>query len=391
MTMNFDQAIERKNTNCSKYDGMAASFGRNDLLPLWIADMDFPVPEEVAAAVAKRTEHPVYGYNVFPAGYYEAFTAWVKKHHDWDVKKEWVCHTPGVLTALSNAILTLTEKGDNILIQPPVYFPFSSTIEALGRKVINNQLIYRDGYFTMDFDDLEEKAKQAKLFVFCSPHNPSGRVWKKEELERVEAICRKNDLLVFSDEIHSDIVYQPHKHIVFAQLSDWSREHSIIAMAPSKTFNIAGLEMSHITIANDEMRTRYQYLLRYGLHVANANSCGIPAAQAAYEHGEAWYQDLLVYLQANIDYLDAALKEQVPQVKLVRPESTYIPLLDMSELGMTNDEMKNFVINEVGAALNAGSTFGPGGERFMRINVATQRVRLETFVARLKEAISRLK
>ena len=391
MTMNFDQAIERKNTNCSKYDGMAASFGRNDLLPLWIADMDFPVPEEVAAAVAKRTEHPVYGYNVFPTGYYEAFTAWVKKHHDWDVKKEWVCHTPGVLTALSNAILTLTEKGDNILIQPPVYFPFSSTIEALGRKVINNQLIYRDGYFTMDFDDLEEKAKQAKLFVFCSPHNPSGRVWKKEELERVEAICRKNDLLVFSDEIHSDIVYQPHKHIVFAQLSDWSREHSIIAMAPSKTFNIAGLEMSHITIANDEMRTRYQYLLRYGLHVANANSCGIPAAQAAYEHGEAWYQDLLVYLQANIDYLDAALKEQVPQVKLVRPESTYIPLLDMSELGMTNDEMKNFVINEVGAALNAGSTFGPGGERFMRINVATQRVRLETFVARLKEAISRLK
>ena len=391
MTMNFDQAIERKNTNCSKYDGMAASFGRNDLLPLWIADMDFPVPEEVAAAVAKRAEHPVYGYNVFPAGYYEAFTAWVKKHHDWDVKKEWVCHTPGVLTALSNAILTLTEKGDNILIQPPVYFPFSSTIEALGRKVINNQLIYRDGYFTMDFDDLEEKAKQAKLFVFCSPHNPSGRVWKKEELERVEAICRKNDLLVFSDEIHSDIVYQPHKHIVFAQLSDWSREHSIIAMAPSKTFNIAGLEMSHITIANDEMRTRYQYLLRYGLHVANANSCGIPAAQAAYEHGEAWYQDLLVYLQANIDYLDAALKEQVPQVKLVRPESTYIPLLDMSELGMTNDEMKNFVINEVGAALNAGSAFGPGGERFMRSNVATQRVHLETFVARLKEAISRLK
>ena len=391
MTMNFDQAIERKNTNCSKYDGMAASFGRNDLLPLWIADMDFPVPEEVAAAVAKRAEHPVYGYNVFPVGYYEAFTAWVKKHHDWDVKKEWVCHTPGVLTALSNAILTLTEKGDNILIQPPVYFPFSSTIEALGRTVINNQLIYRDGYFTMDFDDLEEKAKQAKLFVFCSPHNPSGRVWKKEELERVEAICRKNDLLVFSDEIHSDIVYQPHKHIVFAQLSDWSREHSIIAMAPSKTFNIAGLEMSHITIANDEMRTRYQYLLRYGLHVANANSCGIPAAQAAYEHGEAWYQDLLVYLQANIDYLDAALKEQVPQVKLVRPESTYIPLLDMSELGMTNDEMKNFVINEVGAALNAGSTFGPGGERFMRINVATQRVHLETFVARLKEAISRLK
>lgn len=390
MNINFDQAIERKHTNCSKYDGMTASFGRNDLLPLWIADMDFPVPEEVSAAIAKRAEHPVYGYNIFPEGYFEAFVAWEKKHHNWDVKKEWVCHTPGVLTALSNAILTFTEKGDNILIQPPVYFPFSSTIEALGRKVINNQLIYRDGYFTMDFDDLEEKAKQAKMFVFCSPHNPSGRVWKKEELERVEAICRKNDLLVFSDEIHSDIVYQPHKHIVFAQLSDWSRDHCIVAMAPSKTFNIAGLEMSHISIPNEALRTPYQYLLRYGLHVANANSCGIPAAQAAYEHGEAWYQELLAYLQANIDYLDAALKEQVPQVRLVRPESTYIPLLDMSALGMTNDEMKAFVINEVGAALNAGSTFGPGGEKFMRINVATQRVHLETFVTRLKEAVSRL-
>lgn len=391
MKVNFDQPIERKHTNCSKYDGMAASFGRNDLLPLWIADMDFPVPEEVSAAIAKRAEHPVYGYNIFPEGYYEAFADWEKKRHNWDVKKEWVCHTPGVLTALSNAILAFTEKGDNILIQPPVYFPFSSTIEALGRKVVNNQLIYRDGYFTMDFDDLEEKAKQAKLFIFCSPHNPSGRVWKREELERVEAICRKNGLLVFSDEIHSDIVYQPHEHIVFAQLSDWSREHSIIAMAPSKTFNIAGLEMSHISIPNEALRTPYQYLLRYGLHVANANSCGIPAAQAAYEHGEAWYQALLAYLQANIDYLDAALKEQVPQVKLVRPESTYIPLLDMSELGMTNDEMKEFVISQVGAALNAGSTFGPGGERFMRINVATQRVHLETFVARLREAVSRLK
>lgn len=390
MNINFDERIERKHTNCSKFDGMEASFGRNDLLPLWIADMDFPVPEAVTEALKKRAEHPVYGYNIFPEGYYEAFGAWVRKRHGWEVRPEWVCHTPGVLTALSNAILTFTEKGDQVLIQPPVYFPFRSTIEALGRKVLNNQLCYENGRFSMDFDDLEKKAKAAKLFVFCSPHNPSGRVWTREELARVEKICRENDLLVFSDEIHSDIVYQPSRHTVFAQLSDWSRDHCIVAMAPSKTFNIAGLEMSHITIPNRELRERFQYLLRYGLHVANGNTYGIPAAQAAYEQGEEWYQALLRYLSGNIAYLDRTLRETVPQVRLVMPEATYIPLLDMSGLHMTNDQMKDFLIDKVGAALNAGSTFGPGGELFMRINVATQRENLETFTARLKCAVDRL-
>lgn len=390
MSINFDRVIERRNTNCSKYDGLEASFGRSDLLPLWIADMDFPVPDEVTAALKKRTEHPIYGYNIFPEGYYEAFAKWVKKRHGWDVAAEWVWHTPGVLTALSTAILAFTEKGDKVLIQPPVYFPFRSTIEALGRKVLNNELLYEDGRFSMDFADLEQKAKEASLFVFCSPHNPSGRVWKKEELERVEKICRENDLLVFSDEIHSDIVYAPNRHTVFAQLSEWSEQHSVIAMAPSKTFNIAGLEMSHITIPNEALRSRFQYLLRYGLHVANANSYGIGAAQAAYEHGEEWYQALLAYLQQNLAYLDHALAEHVPQVKLVCPESTYIPLLDMSALFKSNEEMKEFVIQKVGAALNAGSTFGPGGERFMRINVATQRANLEAFVMCLKRAVEEI-
>ena len=385
----FDTEVCRKNTNCSKFDGMTPTFGRNDLLPLWIADMDFPVAQAITDGIMARAAHPIYGYNIFPQGYYKAFAAWEKKRNSWQVDPEWVCHTPGVLTALSNAILSFTEKGGKVLIQPPVYFPFRSTIEALDRVVLDNPLIYdpENGAFTMDFEDLEQKAPQADLFVFCSPHNPSGRVWTKEELAQVEEICRRNHLLVFSDEIHSDIVYAPGTHTVFAQISDWSREHSIVAMAPSKTFNIAGLEMSHITIANDALRQRFQHVLRYGLHVANANTLGIPAAMAAYTHGEEWYQALLVYLKENLDYLDAALKRAVPQVKLVYPQSTYIPLLDMSALGMTNDEMKAFVIKEVGAALNAGSTFGPGGERFMRINVATQRKNLEEFVDRLARAV----
>ena len=387
MGVNFDEAIERRHTNCSKYDGMTASFGRNDLLPLWIADMDFPVPEAVTEAVKKRTEHPVYGYNVFPEGYYAAFAAWTAKHHNWSPDPSWVCHTPGVLTALSTAILAFTKPGDSVLIQPPVYFPFQSTLEALDRRVLNNQLVYKDGYFTIDFEDFEEKAKAATMFIFCSPHNPSGRVWKQEELARIEAVCRENDLFVFSDEIHSDIVYEPHRHTVFASLSEWAEQHCIVAMAPSNTFNLAGLEMSHITIPNKERREKFQYLLRYGLHVANGNSFGIPAAQAAYERGEEWYQELLCYLQENLDFLDKALRERVPQVKLVKPESTYIPLLDMSELGIDNQAMSDFLIEKVGAALNAGRTFGPGGERFMRINVATQRANLELFVERLEAAL----
>lgn len=392
MKVDFDKWIDRRNTNCTKYDNLLNAFGEEkDILPMWIADMDFPVPQEVTEALKKRTEHPVYGYNIFPDGYYRTFIDWQKKHHNWTVKEEWLCHTPGVLTALANAILSFTEKGDQVLIQPPVYFPFKGTIEALGRKVLNNQLIYKDGYFSIDFADLEEKAKKAALFVFCSPHNPSGRIWKEEELKRVEEICRKNDLLVFSDEIHSDIVYGPGKHIVFASVSEWSREHSVIAMAPSKTFNLAGLEMSFITIAGAKLRETYQHLLRYGLHVANGNSYGIAAAQAAYRYGEEWYRELLLYLRENIAYLDTALKEKVPQVRLVYPEAGYIPLLDMGELHLNAEELKNFCIHEVKAALNSGETFGPGGEQFMRINVATQRANLEEFVKRLSHAVEHLK
>ncbi len=390
MKINFDETIERRNTNCTKYDGMCTQFGRGDLLPLWIADMDFPVPAEVTQAIKERAEHPVYGYNTIPNEYYEAFIEWQKKRHNWKVEKEWLCHTPGVLTALSTAILAFTEEGDDVLIQPPVYFPFKSTIEALGRRVLNNQLIYENGAFSIDFEDLEKKAQAAKLFIFCSPHNPSGRVWSAEELERIERICRENDLLVFSDEIHSDIVYEPAQHAVFASLSEWSREHCIVAMAPSKTFNIAGLEMSVIAVPNAKLREKYQTLLRYGLHVANPNTLGIVAARAAYEHGEEWYQELLAYLRQNIDYLDRVLREQVPQVRLVRPQATYIPLLDVQALNMDMEAVKAFMADRVGAALNAGNTFGPGGERFMRINVATQRTNLERFAAQLKAAVEEL-
>ena len=390
LKVNFDLPIERRNTNCTKYDGMAAGFGRTDILPMWIADMDFPVAEEITAAIRKRAEHPVYGYNVFPEGYYSAFTAWLKKRHGWEAEPEWVCHTPGVLTALAAAILTFTEKGDKVLIQPPVYFPFSGTIEALDRQVLNNQLLYEDGYFTIDFDDLERKAKEAKLFVLCSPHNPTGRVWRREELERMEAICKENGLLVFSDEIHGDIVYQPAEHILFPALSGWSRENCILAMAPSKTFNIAGLEASFITIPNREKREKFQHYLRYGLHAANCNTFGLAAAQAAYEHGEAWYQQLMVYLKGNLDYLDRALREKVPQVRLVRSEATYILFLDMRGLGLTPDALKAFMIDNVRAALNAGPTFGPGGEGFMRINIATQRANLERFVERLSAEVFKL-
>ncbi|MBQ9534449.1 MAG: PatB family C-S lyase [Clostridia bacterium] len=388
--VNFDKTIERRGTDCVKFDALKGLYGREDLISMWIADMDFPVPEEVTAALKRRAEHPVYGYNIMPEGYFEDFAAWVKKRHDWEIKPEWTCHTPGVLSALSAALLSFTAEGDGVLIQPPVYFPFSSTVETLGRKVINNQLIYKDGYFTVDFDDMEEKAKQAKLFILCSPHNPAGRVWTREELARMEDICRRNDLLVFSDEIHADIVYTPAKHIVFAALSDWSREHSIVAMAPSKTFNIAGLGMSFITVPNEDMRKKFQTLLGGGLHVSGANAFGIVAAQAAYRHGEAWLEELLEYLRGNMELLDRILREHAPQIRVVRSEATYILFLDVGALGMTPDELKDFFVNKVGAALNVGATFGPGGESFMRINIATQRENIKRFAEKLCAAVAAL-
>lgn len=388
--IDFDQPIDRRNTNCTKYDGMAATFGRTDVLPMWIADMDFPVSEEITAAIRRRADHPVYGYNTTPEGYFPAFTAWVRELHGWDIPPEWVCHTPGVLTALSAAILSFTEPGDKVLIQPPVYFPFSSTIEALGRQVLNNPLRYEDGRFSMDFADLEEKAPEAKLFVFCSPHNPTGRVWTREELDRTEEICRKNNLLVFSDEIHSDIVYQPARHLLFSSLSDWSRENCILAMSPSKTFNIAGLEASFITVPNRERREQYQRFLRYGLHVANCNTFGLAAAQAAYQQGGPWYRRLMAYLKGNMDYLDRALEEKIPQVRLVRSEATYILFLDMRALGLEPEALQRFLLEKVRTALNPGPAFGPGGEGFMRINIATQRANLEQFVERLAAEAARL-
>ncbi len=389
MKIDFDNYIERFGSDCVKYDGLPVYYGKNNLLPLWIADMDFPVPEEVTEALAKRAKHPIYGYNHMPESYFTPFIRWEKKRNDWDVEEEWLCHTPGVLSALSTAILTFTKEGDEILIQPPVYFPFRSTIEALGRKVVNNQLIYENHHFTIDFNDMEEKAKTAKMFIFCSPHNPSGRVFHKDELMKVEDICRRNNLLVFSDEIHSDIIFSKHKHCVFSTLSPWAKENSIVAMSPSKTFNIAGLEMSVISIANEEKRKAYQYYLRFGLHIANPNSYGLVASQTAYEYGELWYEELIKYLKKNIDYLHEALQRDVPNVHLVYPESTYIPILDMSELGMTQAELKAFMAEEVGAALNSGDTFGPGGEGFMRINVATQRKNIVQFVENLKNAIEK--
>lgn len=390
MKFDFDAVTDRHGTNCTKFDALATWFGKEGLLPLWIADMDFPVPPGVSEALVKRTAHPIYGYNSFPEGYFESFMAWQKKHHRWDVKKDWLCHTPGVLTALAAAILSFTEKGDGVLIQPPVYHPFKSTIETLGRRVVNNQLVYDKGRFTIDFDDLEKKAGEAKLFIFCSPHNPSGRVWTMDELAKVEALCRRKGLFVFSDEIHGDLIFHGHRHIPFASVSEWSEQNCVAAMAPSKTFNIAGLAMSMIAIPNEQKRACFQTLLRSGLHVGNGNSFGLVAAQAAYETGEEWYEELLVYLEGNIAFVEQELARRLHKITLVHPEATYIPLLDMKALGMDDAALRDFMINRAGVAMNSGDAFGPGGEGFMRLNVATQRRVLADFIDRLEKAVQSL-
>lgn len=389
MGYNFDEIIERNGTGCTKWDGMEPGFGRTDLLPLWIADMDFAVPPSVAEAVQKRAAHGIYGYAAFPSDYHDGFVAWQQRRNNWDVKKEWICHTPGVVSAVSMALQGFTAPGDGVLLLPPVYHPFRITIEAMGRRVVNSPMIEKDGRFEVDVDDLAQKAVQARIFILCNPQNPTGRVFSREELERIEAICRQHNLLVISDEIHSDIIYGGRKHIPFATLSDWAQHHSFVLMAPSKTFNIAGLATSLIIVPDDMLRRQFLRVTGEGCHIGGGNVFGLVACQAAFEQGEAWLEELLVYLEGNVAFVEEELARRVPSVKLLHPEGIYVPLIDFRGLGKTPEELRCFLLDDAKVAMNDGTMFGPGGEGFARLNIATPRANLAEFINRLEKALNK--
>lgn len=384
----FDSIIERRGTICAKWDDMEPIFGTNDLLPMWVADMDFKAPPEVIEALRERVDHGVFGYSRRFASYRKAITGWFERRHGWAPDTEWIRHTPGVLPALAAAILAFTQPGDGVLIQPPVYYPFFATITGRGRKVVENPLVFTNGRFEMDYADLEKKLNDSsvKLVFLCSPHNPGGRVWSREELEKFARICTAHGVIVISDEIHCDILYKGVKHIPLATVSEAVREMSITAVAPSKTFNIAGLNTAAVIIPSKRLRDNYQSVIGF-LHLDGGNVFGTLALEAAYTKGEPWLDELLAYLEGNLNFIEQFLAKHLPAITLVRPEGTYIPLLDCRSLGLSGPELEKFLVEKGRVALDGGHWFGTGGTGFARINIATPRALVKEGMERIEKAV----
>jgi cysteine-S-conjugate beta-lyase len=387
MKYNFDEVIERQGTNCVKYDLRELIFKDADLLPMWVADMDFATPDFIRAAIDERLKHPILGYSIRPDSYYRSIIDWQKRKHNWTVQKEWIKFCPGIVPALNLCVQAFTEPGDKIIVQPPVYFPFFSAVTANGRKQIDNPLVLKDGRLCMDFDDLISKIDaDVKMIIISNPHNPGGTVWTKEELGTLAEICLKNNILILSDEIHCDLVFQPNKHTVLANLSKEAADISITCIAPSKTFNMAGLATSSVIVSNSELQKKYDTILET-MHIGNGNIFGTIASEAAYTNGDEWLGQLVSYLQGNIDFAIEFFKKKTPKIKAIVPESTYMIWLDCKELKLNAQNLNGFFIKEAKIGLNDGEIFGKGGQGFMRINVACPRSILEKGLNQIWKAI----
>ncbi len=390
-TNDFDEVINRKNTNSLKYDFAVRRGKPENLLPLWVADMDFKVSGKILEALHERVGHGIFGYSEVQDEYFEAIRDWMEKKHHWNVESRWLIKTPGVVFALAMAVQAFTDPGDGVMIQQPVYYPFSEVIDDNDRVVVDNTLyLGEDGKYHMDLEDFERKAEKfkVKLFLLCSPHNPVGRVWSREELEKLGEICIRRDILVVSDEIHQDFVFEG-EHLVFANLSKELKNRTITCTSPSKTFNLAGLQISNIFIADQKRRRRFRRQVAAAGY-SQLNTLGLTACEAAYRNGEEWHDQLMKYLKANISYVREFLKEKIPKVKLIEPEGTYLVWLDFRELGLTEKEREDLIIKKAGLWLDSGFMFGPVGEGFERINIACPRSILEQALGNLEQAINTL-
>jgi cystathionine beta-lyase len=386
MNYNFDKLHDRTNTNSLKYD-FAQKYGKAEgLCPLWVADMDFKIAPEIEEALVKSARHGIFGYSDVKDSYYDAVAGWFFEHFGYKTKKEWLVKTPGVVFALAMSVRAFTEKGDSVLIQRPVYHPFSSVIVDNDRKLVNNALVYKNGVYTIDFEDFERKITEngVKLFLLCSPHNPVGRVWTKEELEKLGNICLKHNCLIVSDEIHCDFVYTPHKHNVFAEINTAFADNCIICTAPSKTFNLAGLQASNVFIKNENLRKKFQKeYAKTGY--SQLNTMGLVACESAYKYGAPWLKQLKEYLFKNVSLVDDFSKRT--SIKLVKPEGTYLLWLDFSSLGLDDKSLQALIENKAKLWLNQGTLFGPEGEGFQRINIACPKSVLEQALHNLENAI----
>lgn len=385
--MGFDEIIDRRNTDSLKYDH--ARYGMPEgILPLWVADMDFRAPDCVLDALAEKSRHGIFGYSESGRDYFSALKNWFMDRHGWEVKSDWLVKTPGVVFAVSAAIRTLTEEGDAVLIQQPVYYPFEGLVKANGRKLVVNELVYDHGRYRVDFEDFERKIKEnnVRLFILCSPHNPVGRVWTREELVSMGDICVRHGVIVVSDEIHADFVFPGHRHIVFSALKPEFERRSVICTAPTKTFNLAGLQVSNIFIADEKLRTAFRLELdRAGYH--QLGIMGIVACRAAYEGGRRWLEELLAYITENLEFIRQFLKQKLPQIRLVEPEGTYLVWLDFKDLGLSDQELEHLIIRKAGLWLDGGTMFGAGGSGFQRINIACPRSVLQQAMKQLEKAI----
>lgn len=386
--INFNIVVNRKNTNCLKYD-FAVRRGRpENVLPLWVADMDFKVAPEITQAIEKRVAHGIFGYSEVKEEYFEAVAAWMEQKHGWRVEEDWLVKTPGVVFALAMAVQAFTEPGDAVIIQQPVYYPFSEVIADNGRRIVDNTLeLKEDGKYHINFEDFEQKVKEnhVKLFLLCSPHNPVGRVWTKEELKKIAAICRKYDVIVVSDEIHEDFVFNG-KHQVFADLSEDAKNRTITCTAPSKTFNLAGLQVSNIWIANPKLREKFKKQIAAAGY-SQLNTLGLTACEAAYRYGGEWHAELLGYLKSNLNFLREFLQTRLPEVKLIEPEGTYLVWLDFGSLGLTEEQREELLTKKAGIWLDSGAIFGAAGEGFERINIACPRSILKDALERIERAV----
>lgn len=386
---NFDAIIDRRNTYSAKFDELEMKFGTTDVIPMWIADLDFEIAKPVQEALIKRAMHGIWGYTSRPDEFFEAVKDWQMYKNNWDVETKYMAHSLGILPMLANLFHAFAKKGDKVIIQPPVFSEFKTVINNWDLEVVNNPLIEKNNDYFIDFEDLEEKAKDAQFMIFCHPHNPIGRVWKENEVKRVAEICLKNNVLVISDEMYSDMMLFGHKHVPMASLSEEIRRNTITCTSIGKTFNLAGLQVATCIFPSVEMREKYELILAK-LETKRNNAFSIVANTVAMNGGREWFEQLMEYLEGNIEFAMDYIDKNIPKIKYSKPQGTYLLWLDCRELNLTQEELVKFFINDAKLALNDGITFGEEGRGYMRMNLGSPRSVIEKALKQLKDAVDSL-
>ena len=390
MNYNFDEIINRHGTDSVKWDAVENRWGRNDLIPMWVADMDFRTAPFVIEALKKRLEHEVLGYTFACKEWSESIINWVKERHGWAIREEMLTFTPGIVRGLAFVIHCFTQKGDKIMVMPPVYHPFFLVTQKNERDVVFSPLVLKDEQYYIDFDRFRQDIQGCKLLILSNPHNPGGRVWTKEELSQIADICYESGTLVISDEIHADLTLPPYKHPTFALISEKARMNSLVFMSPSKAFNMPGLASSYAIIEKDELRHRFQTYMEAS-EFSEGHLFAYLSVAAAYSHGTEWLDQVVAYIKGNVDFTETYLKEHIPDIKMIRPQASYLIFLDCRALGLNQEELNRLFVEDAHLALNDGTTFGKEGEGFMRLNVACPRATLEKALKQLEQAVMDLK